>query len=641
MPRTPEYPYDRWDSALLDPALGIVEIGAPPRPNCIKGQIYFQCDAAITRAGAPKTAQPFCCPKCGTDYSTRPASNSQRSPIRAFRTGFTQASQLVATELFELLYATHSDPKTIVFSDSRQDAAKTADAVERLHRRDLTREIFVTAARSHLKDLQSRYLPPDERLKRIGELLADPKVQTQLQALMKEWNEEGPGLLNRKVRIGRLLQSDDNAISIVAEEFIRLGIHPSDERGRAPYLGRPWYESFTDAGGKIEFSNLLSMTGKHQILQDIMESQQAFASEVIFSNTFFALEETGLAYPSIAPDQTNDVDELDAWVRVFASAYRVKEQKFSQNNSAWDTGNRIPPKNRVKRYATKLYTNDFNDRLTDVLDRLRGKGHANGELRIEKLFLRVSGPDDPFWRCVSCERVHLHRGHGICTRCYEKLPVAPSGKADALWDSNFLGKRIVRGEQDGVSRFRLTCEELTGQTDDFSDRLRRFKGIFVNQMSPIERAARDIDLLSVTTTMEVGIDIGSLNTVFQANMPPQRFNYQQRVGRAGRRGQAFSFALTFCRGRTHDEHYFRHPESITGDPPPPPFLAVEHLPIPERLTRKVWLRAAFALLRGDCDDSGEPFPGDELTPPTFTANSFRRTCTTTRNRSGPTVLKPP
>ena len=93
--------------------------------------------------------------------------------------------------------------------------------------------------------------------------------------------------------------------------------------------------------------------------------------------------------------------------------------------------------------------------------------------------------------------------------------------------------------------------------------------------------------------MEVGVDIGALRGVMMANMPPMRFNYQQRVGRAGRRGDPLALALTVCRGRSHDDYYFDHPEKITGDPPPEPYIDLSRPEILRRVLASEVLRQAF------------------------------------------------
>lgn len=110
-----------------------------------------------------------------------------------------------------------------------------------------------------------------------------------------------------------------------------------------------------------------------------------------------------------------------------------------------------------------------------------------------------------------------------------------------------------------------------GAWTDVGDRIAQFSDYFRSaehsaQQPPIklrryetEFKAGAINVLNCSTTMEMGVDIGSVSHVMMTNLPPSIANYRQRVGRAGRRGQPLSMAFTFCRDRPLEREAFRDP----------------------------------------------------------------------------------
>ncbi len=614
---------ESWPEVVLDTRNGLVSATAGGASERVEGRIFV-----LPRAGnlrRPGSAGPNCCPACGADYAGR-SSRFRQSPIRNFRTGFAKSSQLVATEVFELLHAGGDIAKAIVFSDSRQDASRTALDIERRHHQDSRRQLLLEALRE--RQAMPHLSEADLKAARLEATLRDDEPEmARLNQLLIEARRQGD---TDRIPLASVVESlpSEGAPRREASAFlgkmVAIGMHPTDEVGIDPIpRGGPeasrfeWQTLFTEREGRVEWISEGDSLAIADARLSVVRDQRPLIDDVLFAKTYFALEETGLGYPTLFAKAQDGADRLDAYLRVFADAYRVRGNKWVEANEQrkdW-TGGLSVRSARVREFAEANAPGEANRELDDVLTNLATSGHALGFIDPDKLSIRLVDDTHLFYECSNCARAHLHRGTGNCTRCQGPLPKEATGPVSVLRARNVLARRVERSTAEGIGAFRLRCEELTGQTRSPAERLRRFRGIFVdsagNYDPRLDRKAKEIDMLSVTTTMEVGIDIGALQAVYQANMPPQRFNYQQRVGRAGRRAQAFSLVATLCRSRSHDLHYFKYPEAITGEAPPPPFLTSDHLAIPSRLLRKVWLSSAFSQIR---KQAGKDWPGDDAAP---------------------------
>ena len=165
----------------------------------------------------------------------------------------------------------------------------------------------------------------------------------------------------------------------------------------------------------------------------------------------------------------------------------------------------------------------------------------------------------PFYRCRRCGRVTPHNLNDRCPSIRCNGALEPFDALKASEDNHYA--RLYRNEQMKP----LYIKEHTAQLS--KEQQAKYQEAFVNQR---------INALSCSTTFEMGVDVGSLETVYMRNVPPNPANYVQRAGRAGRKKGSAAFVLTFSKLSSHDFTYFAHPEDMISGKISAPVFALEN-----------------------------------------------------------------
>jgi ATP-dependent helicase YprA (DUF1998 family) len=188
--------------------------------------------------------------------------------------------------------------------------------------------------------------------------------------------------------------------------------------------------------------------------------------------------------------------------------------------------------------------------------------------------VRVVG-SDMVLQCSTCGRIQSVAVGGLCSRhrCPGNVVAKP---LDSL-DANHY-RTIYATDLPGS----LRVEEHTAQLD--KDKAREFQRDF---------KAGKIHVLSCSTTFELGVDLGNLDTVFLRNVPPESFNYAQRAGRTGRRSGYPGFVITYCKRGPHDLYHFANPTRILSGQIRPPALNLKNAKVIARHMAAVGFSAFF------------------------------------------------
>lgn len=197
------------------------------------------------------------------------------------------------------------------------------------------------------------------------------------------------------------------------------------------------------------------------------------------------------------------------------------------------------------------------------------------QVDVNRLMLR---PDTGMYRCQTCRRLHARINPGMTCmawRCKGTLTFEPENLDN--YDLLMLDQEFA------MLRAKEHSAQIPGAERERIENA--FKG-------DNER----INTLVCTPTLEMGVNIGTLDAVLMRNVPPLPANYWQRAGRAGRQFR-MALDITYARAASHDRAYFNDPlKMLEGLVEPPSFNLRNPVMVAKHVHATV-LTALFRMLR--------------------------------------------
>ena len=434
--------------------------------------------------------------------------------------------------------------KALVFSDGRQDAAMLAGSLTYLHARDLFRQLLLVA----LNESQTREVPVEELRNCIFNLSVRRGIDPTFGEVDNFWNRWEANRHETQLFVQNII--DTYLRREVADREVGV-----EALGLAQWVLDSRSFNLDDLPALPPFEQRETLALLYAVLR--------------------ILAGENLLLPANRDPENWPPELVESYYRRII----VRPPAQHQNALVWEASRN----NRLTRYLSAVAsTVDLGENGVDELMEDLWEGYFDNQV-----LTTTSGTNRPGWGlpitrlalaplpervliCTSCCYLSAETVRGICIRCH--------GRCEEIESSEILERRrnyyyrLALQATSGAEYpdpFPMRALEHTAQISatNSANRERYFQDQFIpsgaEQENPHECR---VDILSVTTTMEMGIDIGDLTVVGLHNTPPTVANYQQRAGRAGRRSDGVATVLTYARDRSHDQYYYsRVAEIVTGD----------------------------------------------------------------------------